>query len=305
MTLRIILLKEINMDYYNEIKKQLLNNEINRIVKDYSKNKNDLTTYYNVGKLLTEFQNKRQIDKNNNIINEISTKLTNEIGKGYSVTNLKYMMKFYLYFKEEKGNFPTQLNWSHYIELLSLNNIDEINYYIHISLKENLSYRELHRKIRNKEYQNTKKEFQTPNEINNKSIPYYLNKIKLDNKSDIKITLEKQLIIESLSNIMKILDNNYCYCYIDSKYKIDNNNYIDLLLYNIELNCYTVINLITSPIKPKDITQIKEHINYIDKSKKKTNQNNTIGIILLERNNELSLEYISDKRISKEDICIK
>lgn len=79
------------MNYYNEIKNELINNEVYKKVKDYSKNRNDLKTYYNVGKLLSE-AGKRYGEK---IIKNYSEKLTNELGRGYGVSNLKNMRQFY------------------------------------------------------------------------------------------------------------------------------------------------------------------------------------------------------------------
>ena len=141
------------MNYYSEIKNQLINNEVYKKVKDYSKNKSDLNTYYNVGKLLIEAQGgEKRAKYGDQLIKEYSRKLTEELGKGYSVKSLKRMRKFYLL--SEKGSaMPTQLTWSHYCELLSIDDIDKINYYIKISIDLNLSYRELHNKIKNKEYE--------------------------------------------------------------------------------------------------------------------------------------------------------
>ena len=141
------------MNYYNQIKQELINNEIYKKVKDYSKNRSDLNTYYNVGKLLVEAQGGEERAKyGNKLIEEYSFKLTKELGIGYSTRNLKRMRKFYLY--SEKGTaVMAQLTWTHYIELLTLSDIDEINYYIKISIDQNLSYRELHQKIKSKEYE--------------------------------------------------------------------------------------------------------------------------------------------------------
>ena len=84
------------MNYYEEIKKELVNNEIYKRVKDYSKNKSDLSTYYNVGKLLVEAQG--GLDRNeygNNLIKKYALKLTKELGKGYSWRSLYNMRLFY------------------------------------------------------------------------------------------------------------------------------------------------------------------------------------------------------------------
>jgi len=144
------------MNYYKEIKQELINNEIYKKVKDYSKNRNDLTTYYNVGKLLIEAQGGEERAKyGDGLIKEYSKKLTNELGKGYSTRNLKNMRKFYLLI--QKGQtVSAQLSWSHYSEFLVLSNINEINYYIKISVEQNLSVRELRTKIKKmntKDYQ--------------------------------------------------------------------------------------------------------------------------------------------------------
>ena len=130
------------MNYYNEIKQELINNEIYKKVKDYSKNKSDLKTYYNVGKLLVEAQGGESRAKyGDNLIKEYSKKLILELGKGYSTRSLKNMRKFYML---QKGQaLHAQLTWSHYCELLVLNDINIINYYIKISIEQNLSYKNI------------------------------------------------------------------------------------------------------------------------------------------------------------------
>ena len=84
------------MNYYNEIKKELINNVVYKSIKDYSKNKNDLSTYYNVGKILNDAGK----HYGESIIKEYSIKLTNEIGKGYTTTSLFRMRQFYLISKK-------------------------------------------------------------------------------------------------------------------------------------------------------------------------------------------------------------
>ena len=140
-------------NYYNEIKNEFINNEIYKRVKDYSKNRNELSTYYNAGKLLIEAQGGEDRAKyGDNLIKEYSERLTKELGKGYTFTALSRMRKFYL-LCEKVASVAQQLSWSHYCELLPLKDINEINYYIDISVAQNLSYRQLREKIKNKEYQ--------------------------------------------------------------------------------------------------------------------------------------------------------
>ena len=138
------------MNYYEEIKEKLIDNEITKKVKDYSKNKSDLTTYYNVGKLLSEAGK----HYGEGIIKEYSKKLIIDVDKRYSYRTLFRIRQFYKLFNNEKVSaLPTQLSWSHYTELLVLNNIDAINYYINISIEQNLSYRQLRERIKVNEYE--------------------------------------------------------------------------------------------------------------------------------------------------------
>ena len=140
----------LNCNYYNEIKNELINNEVYKRVKDYSKNRNELSTYYNVGKLLIEAQGGEDRARyGDGLIKEYSERLTKELGKGYSIRSLKNMRKFYLIYQKGQA-MPAQLTWSHYCELLSLKDINEINYYIDISIKQNLSYRKLKEKIQHR-----------------------------------------------------------------------------------------------------------------------------------------------------------
>lgn len=139
-------------NYYEKIKEEFINCEVYKKVKDYSKNRKELETYYNVGKLLIEAQGGENKAKyGNQLIKEYSLKLTNELGKGYSERSLQCMRKYYLFQKSQ--TVSADLTWSHYVELLKISNINEINYYIQIVKDQNLSVRELRNKIKNKEYE--------------------------------------------------------------------------------------------------------------------------------------------------------
>ena len=136
------------MNYYDEIKKELLNNEITKKVKNYSINKSDLNTYYNIGKLLKEAGK----HYGEGIIKEYSKRLTSEFGKGYTFTSLTRMKKFYNLI-EKLATVSQHLSYGHYVELLPYSDIDKINYYIKIIEEQNLSVRELRERIKNNEYE--------------------------------------------------------------------------------------------------------------------------------------------------------
>lgn len=129
------------MNYYDEIKNNLINNEVYKRVKDYSKNRSDLNTYYNVGKLLFE-AGKHYGER---ITSQYSKKLTEDLKIKYDVSSLNKMKKFYLLI-EKKVTVSPILSYSHYVELIVIEDISEINYYIKISEIQNLSVRQLRQK---------------------------------------------------------------------------------------------------------------------------------------------------------------
>ena len=286
------------MNYYNEIKTELINNEITRRVKEYSKNRSDLNTYYNVGKLLSEAGK----HYGEGIIKEYSKRLTNELGKGYSISNLKNMRNFYVFFSKSQ-TMSGQLTWSHYIELLKLVDKEKINYYIKIIEEENLSVRELRQRIKNNEYgrldEETKKKLKTKEQL--KVSDLVKNPLQIRNTSgnnEISEKVLQKLILEDISSFLKELGNGFCF--IDNEYKIkigDRYNYIDLLLFNYEFNCFVVVELKVSELKKEHIGQIEFYMNYIDKNLKNINQNKTIGIIICKKENKYVIEYCSDDRI--------
>ena len=291
------------MNYYNEIKKELRNNEIYKNVKDHSKNKNDLKTYYNVGKLIIEAQGGEERAKyGNGLIKEYSNRLTEELGKGYTTTNLKYMRQFYLFI--EKGHAVNdQLTWTHYKQLLSLNDTNKINYYIDITINQKLGYRDLQRKIKSKEYERlddkTKEKLiaKEKNEIQD----FIKHPILIKNSNEYEEISEQileQLILEDMDNFLSELGDGFCYIGHQYKIKIQNiDNYIDILLFNYTYNAFVVVELKTRELRKQDIGQTQVYMNYINENIKKINQNNTIGIIICKRENEFILKYCSEPRI--------
>ncbi len=286
------------MNYYEEIKTELINNEITKKVKDYSKNRSDLNTYYNVGKLLSEAGK----HYGEGIIKEYSKRLTNEFETKFGITLLKRIRQFYIVI-EKGATLSHQLSWSHYCELLPVNSIDKINYYIKITKEQNLSIRELRAKIKNNEYErldeSTKEKLKEKEEL---KVPDLVkNPIQIKNTSgnnEISEKVLQKLILEDIHSFLKELGSGFSF--IDNEYKIkmgDRYNYIDLLLFNYEFNCFVVVELKVTELRKEHIGQIEFYMNYIDKNLKNINQNKTIGIIICKKENRYVIEYCSDDRI--------
>jgi len=288
------------MNYYNEIKTKLINNEIYEKVKDYSKERNRVITYFGIGKLLSEAGSKY----GESIIQKYSDKLVIEVGKKYNSRTLYRMRQFYQVFSNQKVSpMGTQLTWSHYRELLSIKDFSKIQYYINQCITFNLSKRELQEKIKNKEYERlddkTKEKLSKQESI--KIYDFIKNPILIKSKFNYSIISEKilkSLILENLDDFLKELGQNFSYIQNEYKIKIgERYNYIDLLLFNIEYNCYVVVKLKVTELKKEHIGQIEIYMNYIDNKLKQVNQDKTIGIIICKKDNQFVMEYCSDKRI--------
>ena len=285
------------MNYYDNIKEKLINNEIVKRVKDYSKNKSDLDTYYEVGKLLVDAGK----HYGEGIIKQYSFKLTNELGKGYTQSRLRYIRRFYLVFSK-CPTLSDKLTYSHYCEIMWFDE-DKMNYYINISLKQMLSVRELRQKIKSNEYERLP--IESRNKLINKEekelVDFIPNPIIITNKyntNEISEKVLKQLILEDISSFLKELGEGFCF--IDSEYKIkigDRYNYVDLLLFNTKYNCYVVVELKITELKKEHIGQIQVYMNYIDKNVKEIFNNKTIGLIICKKDNKFIIEYSSDPRI--------
>ena len=285
------------MNYYNEIKNELINNEINRKVKNYSINKSDLDTYYNVGKLLLDAGNQY----GESIIKEYSLKLTEELGLGYSQRNLRNMRQFYKV-SQKWQTLSAKLSWSHYCEILWFDD-NKFQYYVKISELNSLSIRQLRERIKSNEYERLPES--TKNKLINKEksnvADFVKNPIVIRNSNKYDIFSEKvlqKLILEDIENFLDELGEGFTFIKSEYPIKLGNRyNYIDLLLYNIKYKCYVVVELKVTELKKEHTGQIMTYMNYIDKNIRSIEENNTVGIIICRHDNKFVIEYCSDDRI--------
>ena len=251
------------MNYYNEIKKNLLKCEIYDREKDYSKERNRVITYFENGRLLTEAG--KQYGEN--IIGEYANKLMLEVGRKYNKRTLFRMKQFFNMFNDEKVSpLATQLTWSHYTELLPIKNPDELKYYLDITIKQKLTKRALRERIKSKEYER---------------LPIKTKEKLIDNQTLEVIDLVPNPIIIKYDGLKEELTE------YDLKQKILNN--IDSFLNQLGPNFSYIGN--EYRIKMDDT------YNYIDRNLRRFNQNKTVGIILCKINNRYIIEYSSDDRV--------
>lgn len=294
------------MDYYVKIKNIVEQKEVNDGVRKLQSNKDTLNAYYEIGRLLVEAQGGEDKSKyGDNLIKKWSKRLMEIYGKGYSVTHLKYMRKFYIIQKGQPS--VDQLTWTHWTILLPIKNENERNYYINQCILNNLSKRELIKLIKEKAFDRLS--YADKNNIklidSNENNSYSLKDMLLDpiiinvpNKDDLSEKTLKKYILEELRDIFLQLGTGFLYA--GSEYKVtylNKNFYIDMLLFNTNLNCYMPVELKLKSTNYKDISQIQLYRKIVDNTLKKRYHNKTIGLIISKKNDSFIMEYVNDDGI--------
>ncbi len=294
-------------DYFNEIKSIIENTEVNKRVREYKNNYEDLMSKWNIGKLLVEAQGgEKRAKYGDGLIKKWAEIFSKEYGKQYSNRELRKMRQFYRLFPI----WPTlsaKLSWSHIIELLTLQNENERNYYINQTILNNLSIRELRKEIKNQAFERLSyADKENIKLITNEEKNYSLtlsdmikDPIIIKTDKDINSLNEKaihKLLIEMIED--GFLELGTGFALVGHEYKIikDNITYkIDLLFFNVKLNCYIPIEVKNRNITAEDIGQIEFYTHLIDNNVKEKYHNPTIGLILVKKKNQYVLEYATGK----------
>ena len=298
------------MNYFDEIKNIIETKEINEKVRRLQSNSDTLKSYYNIGKLLIEAQGgEARARYGNGLIKEWSKKLVEKYGKGYDYTNLSRMRSLYITFQKLAPLEQLfKISWSHWKYLLPIKNENERNYYINQCILNNLSKNELIKLMKEKAFdrltyadKNNVKLLDLKEENNSYSLKDMLLNpiiINIDNKNELSERVLKKYLLEELRNFFLQLGTGFLYA--GSEYKInfmDKNFFIDMLLFNINLNCYIAVELKLKNTTYKDISQVKLYRKLVDDTIKKSFHNKTIGLIISKKNDKFILEYVNDDGI--------
>ena len=286
-------------EYLSNIKTEIINGNAKVVAKNYQINNVKLTMNYNIGRELVEAGK----HYGEGIVKKYASVLTKEFGSGYKEKDLYKIQQFYLLI-QKVAPLERQLTWSHYKILLSLRDIKEIKYYIHITKRDNLSKRALAERIKSNEYDRLSTE--TKESLLNKeelsliqSVP---SPIVLTPNKSYEVYTEKilqEIIYENLDSFMKQLGGGYFY--VGREYKLnigDKKNYIDYLFYNVVDSRYCVVEIKAREYKKSDYGQIKTYMNYIDEHLKTITQNSTIGIIITKSVNKFEAHYVKDNQVT-------
>lgn len=316
-------LSESNSQLFGKIV-DLLNEARRFVIK--SVNQAIVLTYYMIGKLIVEDeqQGKERAEYGKSVLKELSQKLTEEFGKGYSVYNLERMRNFYLVFKsriveteksaslmrkseDEKSaspmrNFesPFSLSWTHYLLLLKIENEEERNFYEIESANNNWSVRELERQYNSSLYERlvlsrdkeAVKELSKKGQLISKPSdtikePYILDFLGLEEKDKYTESDLETAIINKLEHFLTELGKGFLFVGRQQRITIEDEHFhVDLVFYNRLLQCFVLIDLKIGKLKHQDLGQMQMYVNYYDEYKITNEENPTIGIVLCKQKNE-------------------
>ena len=292
------------MDNYKEIETLIKKVEIGKEIRERQINYELVDAYWNIGKLIVDAQGGKEKNKyGDKLLKEWSEKLTQEYGKGYDYTNLSRFRQLYLYFPIV-GPVGQQLNWTIIRTILPIKDENKRNYYINLCIKNNLSKRELIKEIKNNSYERLEHKPDKVDIITSTNVPTitenFKNPILLNlngNTVENEKNLEK-LIYSQLSYVFMQLGNDFTW--VGNQYKISDGNknyYIDMLLYNINYNCYVIVEIKCRTLKKEDKGQTEFYMTLVDKYKKRANNNPTIGIIITREQDKFVANFVKSEKL--------
>ena len=264
-----------------------------------------LHLYWNIGKIIMDIQQgDERASYGDNILEKLSEKLTAEFGKGFSKRNLERMRKFYIYFPIAT-TVSSQLSWSHYLEIIKIEEEPKRNFYIKETINSSWSVRELQRQIGSLLYErltlSTNKdkilelaskgqELKTSKDL--VKDPFVLEFLDIKENTDyLESDLEKN-ILEHLKEFLLELGKGFTFVGSQVRLTLEEDHfYPDLVLYNRLLKCFVIIDLKIGKVSHSDIGQMQMYVNYYDRKIKSEDENPTVGILLSTEKNKTVVKY--------------
>ena len=288
--------------FFNNIKDLVINsrNKVYQVV-----NIEMLNLYWNIGKSIIEIQQgEERANYGDTILDKLSQKLTSEFGKGFSKRNLERMRKFYLLYQNWQ-TVSAKLSWSHYLELIKIDEEPRRNFYLNECINSSWSVRELQRQRDSLLYERLiiSADKEKILELSEKGQvlksskdlvkdPFVLEFLDIkENTNYLENDLEKN-IIEHLKEFLLELGKGFSYVGNQVRLTLEEEHfYPDLVFYNRLLKCFVIIDLKVGKVSHQDIGQMQMYVNYYDRKIKQNDENKTIGILLSTNKNETVVKY--------------
>ncbi len=290
----------------NEIKSILdvARNNVARVI-----NSELLMSYWKIGEIIIRYEQNDSIraEYGDKTLKQLSKELKKEFGRGFSVSNLQFMRRFYLEYQIQQ-TVSVKLSWSHYCELLSISDKDKRSFYEKESINSNWSVREMKRQINTSLYERL---LLSKGDINKQEVlnlaskgmelskpsdmikdPYVFEFLGLpENKPVVESDLEKALI-EQIEKFLLELGRGFMFVGTQQRVTINNTHYyVDMVFYNKPLKSYVLIELKTTKLMPEAVGQLNMYLNYYENEINDNDDNKPIGIILCTDKDALTVEY--------------
>ena len=237
------------------------------------------------------------------LLEYLSEQLTNEFGKGFTVTNLKNMRQFYRTFPIRQ-TLSSELSWSHYNLIMRIENEKIRNFYVEECVKSNWSVRQLKRQIETFYYErllisqdkeSLSKEIELIENVEPKNIikdPYVLEFLGLEGKTSFYEKDLEQAIIDHLQKFLLELGRGFSFVSRQQKITFDGRHFfIDLVFYNYILKCFVLIDLKLGDLTHQDLGQMQMYVNYYTREMMNEGDNPPLGIVLCADKSEQIVEY--------------
>lgn len=268
-----------------------------------------LNTYWNIGRIICEYEqsNPERADYGKQTLKELAKALTKEFGKGFSVSNIQFMRRFYQNYQIQQ-TVSVKLSWSHYCELLSISDVDKRSFYEKEAINSNWSVRELKRQIDSSLFErlllsrgdvNKEQVMELAlqgNEINEPADlirdPYVFEFLGLpEDKPVMESDLEKALV-QQIEKFLLELGRGFMFVGTQQRVTVNNTHYyVDMVFYNKILRSYVLIELKTTKFTPEVAGQINMYLNYYAAEVNDPDDNPPIGIILCTDKDSITAEY--------------
>lgn len=274
--------------------------------------------YFEVGRKIVEEEQKgeNRAEYGSYLLQELSAFLTKNIGRGFSVTNLKQMRQFYCVYSQDQigqtvsdqfKNLPVTstgrkffLSWSHYLKLMRIENVDERHFYEIESVKNNWSLSELNRQFDSSLYErlalSTDKEkvrqlsekgqlIEKPSDL--VKDPYVLEFLGLEEKSSYSESDLETRLIDNLQKFLLELGTGYTFVARQKTFTFNEDHFrVDLVFYNRRMRCFVLFDLKIGKLKHQDLGQMQMYVNYYNRYEKLPDENPTVGVLLCSDKND-------------------
>lgn len=290
-------------DIYSQIKETLL---LSRSQAYSAVNSAMVQAYWNIGRIIVEHEQNGSLraEYGKGVLQHLSEQLSNEFGKGFTVTNLKYMRQFYITFPNGHA-LRGELTWTHYRALLRVENDAARNWYMEESVRAGWSSRQLERQISTLYYDrllSSRNKAPVVAEADKLMAPlaaedfikdpYVLDFLDLKNYPALRESDLERALIEKLQEFLLELGRGFCFVARQKLMRYEDEDfYLDLVFYHSILKCHVLIDLKLGKLTHGDVGQMDSYIRMFDAQYKNEDDNPTIGIILCSQKNEAIVKY--------------